>query len=160
MKIHCAYDKLIKIEELKPHPKNPNRHSQVQLERFCKILAFQGIRRPVRISKLSGFVTSGHGLILALEILGEKQAPVNFQDYESEEQETLDLISDNSIALWAELDLSAINLIVPDIGPIDIDLLGIKNFEIEPADFKQKRFSKCPQCGFQAADSIYSQETS
>ena len=60
---------------------------------------------------------------------------MEYQDYENEDQEYADVVSDNSIASWAELDLSLINLEVPSLGPdFDIDLLGIKNFEIEPAD--------------------------
>lgn len=136
MKIHCAYDKLIKIKDLTPHPKNPNKHSEDQLARLAKIIEYQGIRRPVRVSRLSGYITAGHGLVLALSRDKKcKEVPVNFQDYENEEQEYADIIADNSIASWAELDLSSINLELPNLGPdFDIEMLGLKDFELEPAD--------------------------
>lgn len=147
MIIHCAYDELVEIEKLKARPKNPNKHSSDQIQRLAKILQYQGIRRPVRASNQTGFITAGHGLVESLRFLKEKLVPVNYQNYEDEDQEYADIIADNSIASWAELDLSAINLEVPNLGPdFDIDLLGIKDFEIEPAD-KPKHIKICPHCG-------------
>lgn len=135
IKIRCAYDELIEIEKLKSHPKNPNKHSKDQIERLAKILQFQGIRRPVRVSNLSGFITAGHGLVLAAKFIGESKIPVNFQDYTDDDQEYADIVADNSIASWAELNLAEINLELENLGPdFDIDLLGIKDFELEPAD--------------------------
>lgn len=135
IEIRCAYDKLVSIKELKPHPKNPNKHSKEQIERLAKIIGYQGIRRPIRVSNRSGFITAGHGLVEALKSIGSKDVPVNYQDYTDDDQEFADIVADNSIASWAELDLAAINLEVPTLGPdFDIDMLGIKDFEIEPAD--------------------------
>lgn len=145
MKIHCSYDQIVKIEDLKPHPKNANQHSGKQISRFCKILEYQGIRRPVRVSKLSGYVTSGHGLIAALQELRVDSVPVNYQEYESEEQEFADIVADNAIASWSELDLSAINLEIPSMGPdFDIDCLGLKDFKIDAAD--NGEMDECPTC--------------
>lgn len=135
MKIQCAYDKLIKIKDLTPHPKNRNKHNDEQIDRLAKILQYQGWRRPVRVSKLSGLITAGHGAVLSAQKNKWKEVPVNFQNYENEAQEYADVQADNAIASWAELDLSEINLDIGDLGPdFDIDLLGIKDFEIEPAD--------------------------
>lgn len=165
MKIHCLYDQLIPVSQLKPHPKNRNSHPKDQIERLAKILEFQGWRYPIKVSKRSGFITSGHGRLEAAKLAGMKEVPVNFQEYESEEQEILDLTSDNAIALWSELDLSAINLDILDLGPdLDLDLLGLKDFVVEPLekiDSKTKDTSaeldldafdnfehNCPKCGF------------
>lgn len=159
MKVHCNYDKLIKIKDLTPHPKNCNKHSREQIQRLAKILEYQGIRRPIRVSKLSGYITSGHGLHQALTLLKSNDAPVNFQDYENEDQEYADIVADNSIASWAELDLSSINLELPNLGPdFDIEMLGLKDFEIEPTDkydIKEKELDEniktkheCPSCGY------------
>lgn len=135
MKIQCLYDQLVPVGELKPHPKNRNKHPKDQIDRLARILEFQGWRYPVKVSKRSGFVTSGHGRLEAARANGWATVPVNFQDYESDEQEYADLQADNAIALWAELDFSGINTDIGDIGPdFDIDLLGIKGFVIEPAE--------------------------
>lgn len=137
MKVHCEYTELRDIQAVKGafHPKNVNSHPIDQIERLAKVLEYQGFRYPIKISKLSGFVTSGHGRALAAAHLGWEKVPVSLQEYESEEQELADLVADNAIAAWSELDFSAINMEVPSLGPdFDIDLLGIKNFVIEPFD--------------------------
>lgn len=135
MKVHCPHDKLVPISDLKPHPKNPNKHPEDQVKRLAQILEYQGFRYPVKVSQLSGFVTSGHGRIEAAKLNGWTHVPVSFQPYDDEAQEYADIVADNSIASWAELDFSAINSELPDLGPdFDTNLLGIKDFEIDPAD--------------------------
>jgi hypothetical protein len=135
MKINCLYDALVPIQEIKPHPKNRNQHPPDQIKRLGQILTYQGWRYPVKVSKRSGYVTSGHGRVEAARANGWDAIPVNFQNYESDEQEYADLVADNSIALWADLDFSGIHSDLADLGPdFQIDLLGIKDFLIEPAD--------------------------
>lgn len=134
MKIHCQYSKLEDIRSLKKHPRNRNKHSQDQIIRFSKILEFNGIRRPIRVSQRSGYITSGHGLLEACQLLGLKEVPVSYQDYESEDAEYADLTADNALALWSQLDLSQINSDIAEIGPFDLDMLGIKNFKVDVAE--------------------------
>lgn len=69
----------------------------------------------MKVSNLSGYVTSGHGRILAARLNGWTQVPVNYQDYETFDQEYADVQADNSIASWAELDLSGINSDIKDL---------------------------------------------
>lgn len=132
MNIHCKYDALVKVADLKPHPKNRNQHSFEQIDRLSQILSYQGIRAPIVISKLSGYIVKGHGTLKSIEKNKWTEAPVVYQDFESQEQEYLFLQSDNAIASWAELDLSGIHLDIGDLGPFDLDLLGIKDFQLEP----------------------------
>ena len=66
--------------------------------------------------------------------------PVSYQDFTDDEQEYAYITSDNAIASWAELDLAQINVELESLGPdFDVDLLGIKDFEIEPADKYQDK---------------------
>jgi hypothetical protein len=117
---------------LRAHPKNANNHPPEQIKRLSKILEYQGWRYPIKVSKRSGYVTSGHGRIQAALLLGWNEVPVNYQDYEDDDQEQADVHSDNAIASWAELDLSAINAQMGDFDPgFDIDLLGIKDFTLD-----------------------------
>jgi DNA modification methylase len=141
MIIHCPHDAMVSVKELKPHPKNHNSHPKEQIERLAKILEFQGWRYPIKVSKRSGLITSGHGRLEAAKLLKLKEVPVSFQDYTDEAQEYADLTADNAIASWSELDLSGINSDMLDLGPdFDIDLLGIKDFVIEPIEKLE------PQC--------------
>lgn len=135
MKINCAYDDLVEIHKLVPHPKNPNKHPKDQIERLAKIIDYQGMRSPIVVSTLSGFITKGHGRLEALKLLGWEKVPVDYQDYENDAQEYSDIVADNAIADWAAQDLSMINTEMLDLGPdFDVDLLGIKDFTIEPIE--------------------------
>lgn len=135
MKIHCNYDELVDPSSLKPHPKNRNIHPKDQIKRLADILDYQGWRYPIKVSKTTGFVTSGHGRIDAAKLKRWKKVPVNYQEYSSEEQEYADLVSDNSIASWSELDIAGINTDIGGLGTdFDLDLLGIKDFVLEPIE--------------------------
>lgn len=138
MKIHCEYTKLCDPKALKPHPKNRNKHPSDQIDRLIKILEYQGWRYPIKVSNVSGFMTSGHGRNLAALKMGIKEVPVSFQDYESDEQEYADVQADNAIASWSDLDLSLINSDIGDLGPdFDIDLLGIKDFKLDVSELNE-----------------------
>ena len=70
--------------------------------------------------------------------IGVKEAPVNFQDYDSEEAEYADLNADNAIAAQAKLDMAAINFKIQQLGPeLDTMLLGLRNFEVDMCDLPQ-----------------------
>lgn len=135
MQIHCTYDAIETVNKLKVHPKNRNEHSDEQIARLADILKFQGWRYPIKVSNQSGFITSGHGRLLASKLNKWDEVPVSYQNYENEDQEYADLISDNAIASWAELDFDAIKVDFAALSPdFDIDLLGIKDFEISLED--------------------------
>jgi DNA modification methylase len=134
MNIHCKYDELVEVGKLKAHPKNRNKHPEDQIERLAKILKYQGLRAPIVVSNRSGKIVKGHGTLQAIKKNGWDKAPVVRQDFEDEDQEWLFLQSDNAIAMWAELDLKEINFDLSELGPFDIDLLGIKDFTVTPEE--------------------------
>lgn len=143
MKFNCSYKEILDASSLKPNPKNPNKHSKDQIERLAKIIEYQGQRSPIVVSNQSGFITKGHGRLEAMKNLGWKIVAVDFQDYDSDEQEYADIVADNSIAEWSELDFSMINSDLTDLGPdFDIDLLGIENFRIDPFDDEEKEMNQ------------------
>lgn len=135
MEIKAKEITFVDIESLIPNPKNNNKHPKEQIERLSKLIKYQGFRNPLVVSNRSGFVLCGHGRIEAAKLAGMKKVPVMYQDFENEAQEYAYLTSDNAIASWAELDLSAVNTEMLDLGPeFDVDLLGIKDFVIEPIE--------------------------
>jgi DNA modification methylase len=135
MQIQAKEIQLVDIDSLVLNPKNNNKHPKEQIDRLAKLIQYQGFRNPVIVSKRTGFVLAGHGRIEAAKLAGLKEVPAMFQDFENEAQEYAYLTSDNAIASWAELDLSAVNTEMLDLGPdFDIDLLGIKDFVIEPIE--------------------------
>lgn len=125
-RFECANDKIVAIEELKPNPKNNNKHPKDQIERLAKIIEKQGQRAPIVVSNLSGYIVKGHGRLEAIKLLGWKNAAVDFQDYGSEDEEYADMTADNQIALWAEFDDESFAKELPNLN-IDYDLLGMRN---------------------------------
>lgn len=137
MKIHCLYDKLAPIAELKLDPKNRNKHPAAQIERLAQILKYQGWRYAVKISNQTGIVRSGHGRVEAAKLNGWDSVPVVYQDYDNIEQEIADSIADNAIASWAELDLAGVNEDLEVLGPdFEIDMLGIESFNLDAPSFE------------------------
>src|SRR5574343_420122 len=122
-------------EVIVPWDKNANHHSSDQIKRLCKLIEHNGFRDPLIISKRSGFLICGHGRLMAAKKLKLDLVPVIYQDFRDEAEEYQFMVAHNAIAAWAELDLSAVNTEMLDLGPdFDIDLLGIKDFVIEPIE--------------------------
>ena len=97
VQIYCAYDELVDVVALVPHPRNPNQHPAKQIELLSKIIKHQGWRAPITVSKRSGFMIRGHGRLMAAKHLGLTHVPVDMQDYQTEAEEWADLIADNVV---------------------------------------------------------------
>jgi DNA modification methylase len=136
MKVHCKYDALVKIADLKPNPKNRNQHPKPQVEQMAKVLKYQGWRESLRVNRVSGFMQNGHGRVLSASLNGWTEVPVSYQDYDDDNQAYADLIADNALAKQADLDFAGINFDLAELDGMnfDVDHLGIKDFTIEPAD--------------------------
>ena len=127
--VYCAFDKIVELAELKPNPKNPNRHPENQIELLAKIIETQGWRAPVKVSTRSGYIVSGHGRFLAAQMIG-CPVPVDFQDYATEADEMSDLLADNRIAELAEMDNAMLAEIFSEIDG-DLGLTGYTDSEVQ-----------------------------
>ena len=129
--VYCAYDEIVPIGQLRPNPKNPNKHPQDQIEKLGKIIRGNGWRNPITVSTRSGLIVKGHGRLLTAQLEELKEVPVEYQNYESEEAELADLTADNRIAELAEMDSKMLADIFADIdtGAIDFELSGYSEEE-------------------------------
>jgi ParB-like chromosome segregation protein Spo0J len=159
--IRCSYSDIIPIKELQAHPKNPNVHPKEQVQRLAEIIKYQGIRRPVRVSTLSGFITAGHGLVEACALNGWTEIPIDAQPYDSEDQEYADMVADNALAAWAHMPLEKINYEIQNLGPdFNLDHLGLNEFVLDPSekfssedcDPISQLYSLCTKCGQKIKD--------
>jgi hypothetical protein len=131
--VWCAYDEIVAIGELKPLDKNPNKHPERQIEMLANIIEKQGWRAPITVSHLSGSMTRGHGRLSAAKRLGATDVPVEYQDYESEAAEWADVVADNKIASYAELDVTLVSEVLDGLDLEDFDLT-LTGFELEDLD--------------------------
>lgn len=124
--IHCAHSKMEDIAALRPNPKNPNRHPPEQVRLLAKIIAATGFRNPIVVSDLSGFVVKGHCRLEAARLNGYTHVPVDVQHYDTEAQETADLLADNSIADLASLNQTAVQALLAELTAAghDTELAG------------------------------------
>lgn len=102
--VHCAYDELRALADLKPHPRNPNTHPPSQVRLLAKVIAETGWRAPITVSLRSGFITRGHGRLMAAQQLGLDEVPVDLQDYPDDAAELADLVADNKLAELSAMD--------------------------------------------------------
>lgn len=130
MHIECAHDEVVDLEALVPNPKNPNQHPDKQIKLLAKIMKHQGWRSPIVVSNRSGFITKGHGRLMAAKVNKWGKAPVDRQDYATEADEYADMVADNKIAELAETDMQSVFDGVKDLPDFDYDLLGIPDFTL------------------------------
>ena len=128
IKIHCKFDEMKPIDDIKFNPRNRNSHPDEQLIRLGNIYRHNGVRKCAVISKQSGLVTCGHGRVLTARKVGMKHYPVVYQDYDSPQHEYDDMVADNGVALFSDLDMDAIRDDIKTFKDHDIEMLGIPDF--------------------------------
>ena len=105
IRVACAGAvELVPTGQLQPHPENPHRHPSKQVEKLAYLIIRHGWRHPIIVSTRSGFIIKGHCRLLAAKKLECEKVPVQYQDYDSLEQERADMIADNIIEEFGEWD--------------------------------------------------------
>lgn len=155
IEVWCAYDKLVKIEELIPHPKNPNTHPQSQIKILAQNIRYHGWRHPIVVSKLSGYVVAGHGRLEAAKELGVSIIPVEYQNFASADNELAVLVGDNRLAELSSLDLNGLQDIIDGFKASDFDTI-LAGFE--PADLDALLGEKTPDFGDEAEKELTQSE--
>ena len=120
--IHCAHDRMADIATLVANPRNPQIHPEAQVALLARIIAHQGWRSPIVVSRRSGFVVAGHGRLLAARKLGLVEGPVNDQDFATEADEWAHLLADNRLSALAETDEGLLRGLVVELQATDLDL--------------------------------------
>jgi len=132
VEVWCSFDELVPTERLLENPKNPNRHPEAQVELLAKNIKYFGWRHPVTVSKRSGFIVAGHGRLAAAKKLGVKIVPVDYQDFNSDAEETAVLVADNRLAELSETSEEDLKKILSELdGIVDLDLAGFSETEAE-----------------------------
>ncbi|MBR1625584.1 MAG: site-specific DNA-methyltransferase [Bacteroidales bacterium] len=116
IKVYCAYDEIMDIEELKPNPLNPNTHPKQQIKMLAEIIEKTGWRAPITVSTRSGFIVKGHGRLQAAKLAGFTKVPVEMQNFTSEDEEKAALLADNRIAELSEIDNNILSEMFEDFN--------------------------------------------
>src|SRR5271169_5683141 len=90
------------IDQLKPDPANPRRHSKKQIRQIANSIRAFGLNVPILIDR-EGKVIAGHGRLLACRLLGITEVPTLCLDHLTPAQARAFMIADNrltEIAVW------------------------------------------------------------
>lgn len=130
--VFCAFDEIVKLSDLRPNPGNPNQHNSKQIEKLGNIIRAAGWRNTITVSRRSGMIVKGHGRLQAALWAVLTEAPVEYQEYESDAEEWADLIADNRLAELSTLDTGALVDMVSEIdGVAPVELTGYTPDDIE-----------------------------
>ena len=134
--VFCAYDAIVPLEELRPNPGNPNHHGTDQIKRLASVIWATGWRNAITVSRQSGMIVKGHGRMEAAQLAGMSEAPVEYQDYDSEAEEWADLIADNRLAELSTLNTGELLEMVNEIdtGVVPLEMTGYTQEDIEAID--------------------------
>lgn len=124
--VYCAHDAIVSVKSVKPNPKNPNTHPEEQLKRLGAIIKNAGWRNPITVSTRSGLIVRGHGRLIAAQMEGWREVPIDYQNYASDAEELADLVADNRIAELADPDMQKLAALFEEIVVTDIpvDMTG------------------------------------
>ncbi len=149
---------LVNTSDLKHYARNRKTHPEDQIERLAYLIIKNGFRDPLIVDKQTMEVVAGNGTLMACKKLGMKQIPCVLEFFESDEVKYAFSVSHNAIQGWSDIDLAGIHADLGELGPFDIDQLGVKNFQFEPvgdapniddfmdADKQKIKFFTCPHC--------------
>ncbi len=123
--------KTVKINELKPHPKNPRVHPDSAIEKLERSIKEYGWTNPVLVSA-DGYVLAGHARLKAAEKAGIKEVPVIYLPLEGAKAEAY-LIADNRLQDETDWDYEKLKDLLQelDTGEFDLELTGFDMGEIE-----------------------------
>lgn len=129
--VFCAFDEIVQIETLKENPRNPNTHPKDQIRLLAEVIKKTGWRAPITVSTLSGMIVKGHGRLYAAKLAGFKEVPVEYQNFNSEDEELSALLADNKIAELAEIDTEKLTELFKDFNFEDLELTGYSQEEFD-----------------------------
>lgn len=122
----------VKIELLKPYERNVNTHPEDQIARLADLIKSHGFRDPLIVDEATMQVICGNGTLQACKMLGMNEVPCVLEKFESEEDMYAFSVSHNAIAEWSTIDMSQIHKDLSTLEPFNLDLLGFKDFQLEP----------------------------
>jgi len=123
--------KTVKINELKPHPKNPRVHPDSAIDKLVRSIKEYGWTNPVLVSA-DGYVLAGHARLKAAEKAGISEVPVIYLPLEGAKAEAY-LIADNRLQDETDWDYEKLKDLLQelDTGELDPELTGFDMGEIE-----------------------------
>lgn len=122
---------MMRISDLRPHPRNPRKHPERAIEKLEHSLKEFGWTNPVLLSA-DGFVLAGHARLKAAAKAGIEQVPVIRLQLSGARAEAY-MIADNRLQEETDWDLPALKDLLDDLdtSAVDLRLTGYDMDELE-----------------------------
>lgn len=123
------------IDTLKPYDNNAKEHPQEQIDQIIESIKQFGMNDPIGIWGDEHLIVEGHGRLLALQQMGETEAPTIRLDHMTDEQRKAYTLVHNKTTMNSGFNLEILNA---ELESIDIDMtdFGFNMEEIEQDDFE------------------------
>jgi len=105
---------MVPVLELRPNPRNPNKHSEDQVGRLMASLRRDGQTRPLLARRENSMLIAGHGVHTAARRLGWEQIAVIYLDVAQADADRI-MLSDDRLAALSELDHRRVADLLNDI---------------------------------------------
>ena len=125
-----------RIDELKPDPANPRRHSKQQIRKIADSIQAFGFNVPVLIDRANN-VVAGHGRLLACDELGWTEVPALCLDHLTPAQARAFRIADNRLTEISEWDDRLLAEQLKELSVLGLDFnIEVTGFEMGEIDFR------------------------
>ena len=146
------------IGKLKPYERNAKKHPQEQIDQIAASIREFGMNDPIGIWGDECLVVEGHGRLLALQQMGEKEVATIRLDHMTDEQRRAYTLAHNQTTLSSGFDFTMLEAEMDDIADIDMGQFGFhmtdeemsidhlfEDKEEKPP--KEPKQIQCPHCG-------------
>jgi DNA modification methylase len=142
------------IDQLKPDPANPRRHSNKQVRQIAESIRVFGFNVPILIDR-HGNVIAGHGRLLAAQQLGRTEVPTVCLDHLTPAQVRTFRIADNKLTENAEWDDRLLAQQLKDLSLIGLDFsLELIGFAMAEIDLRILSLDDTPEPADDPADAV------
>jgi ParB-like chromosome segregation protein Spo0J len=114
----------VRVDTLRPHPRNYRSHPDDQRAHLVESLKTYGFYRSIVVAN-DGTVLAGHGILEAAQSIGLDEVPIVRYDFGPDDPLALRIIvADNEIGRLAEIDDRAMTEMLRDLVAAEQELLG------------------------------------
>ena len=155
--------KMVRINELKPHPKNPRVHPDSAIEKLERSIKEFGWTNPILVSA-DGYILAGHVRLKAAEKAGIEEVPVIYLPLEGAAADAY-LITDNRLHDETDWDDLLLKELLPKLEGFftgfsekeieklvtEVQVEPVTDVELEMEEEEnegKKKETECPKCGF------------
>jgi DNA modification methylase len=142
------------IDQLKPDPANPRRHSKKQIRQIADSIKAFGFNVPILIDR-DGKIVGGHGRWLACHLLGITEVPTLCLDHLTPAQARAFMIADNRLTEIATWDDRLLAQQFKDLSLLGLDFsLELTGFEMGEIDLRIASLDDPPETNADPADVV------